>query len=279
MNIDNTIACVVMEQTSEPEPVKNLKEYKDNGLFYVKFNMTMQSFNVKNRNKRMYDGDCMMDSLNAEHIQEALRKHAFVSEYGHPVTNDMQRITQIDPARVCGRFNSYNRVGNLLKGEFETFDDGALGTTLTRRILQKVEPATSLRAVAPLTKTRSGESIMKSKAHIVCYDIVFGPSHKEAYTDMETLTKVSQPIYESYNGIEPTKQDIVFALNESMILDYVKEESKNVKLISNICEVLTDTMQMTPDLKNIILREGNETYYIKTEEKIKHDIRSFMSKF
>ena len=64
-----------------------------------------------------------------------------------------------------------------------------------------------------------------------------------------------------------------------MLTDFVMEESKNVKLIKNICEVIPETIQLTPDLKHIILKEGTDTYYVNTEDKIKHDIRNFLSKF
>ena len=78
-----------------------------------------------------------------------------------------------------------------------------------------------------------------------------------------------------------TKQyeDMVFAINESMFTDFVKEESKNFKLVKNVEEVIGDSIQLTSDLNNIILKEGTDTYYIKVEDKIKHDIRNFMSKF
>ena len=183
MNRDKVIAHVLMEEMSEPMPVNNLREYKENGLLYVKFDTVLQTFNVKNRNKRKYDGDAIMESLAADHIQELIREGSFVSEYGHPLDQNMARVSQIDPARVCGRVNSYYRNGDFLRGEFETFDDGGLGTVLTRRILQRMNPAFSLRAIAPLSVDRNGDKIMKSRAHIVAFDVVVLPSHKEAYRD------------------------------------------------------------------------------------------------
>lgn len=154
MKKDNVFAYVLMEEMSEPVQIRNLKECSKNGLLYLIFDTVLQSFEVKNRNKRTYIGDAVMESLAAPHVQELIKKGSFVSEYGHPLVKDMSRVTQIDPARVCGRVNSYYRTGNLLKGEFETFDDGGLGTMLTRRILQGLEPAHSLRAVAKLSKDR-----------------------------------------------------------------------------------------------------------------------------
>lgn len=280
MRKDNVFAYVLMEEMSEPVQIRNVKECSKNGLLYLIFDTVLQSFEVKNRNKRIYSGDAVMESLAAPHVQELIKKGSFVSEYGHPLVKDMSRVTQIDPARVCGRVNSYYRTGNLLKGEFETFDDGGLGTMLTRRILQGLEPAHSLRAVAKLSKDRNGNDIMNSRAHIIAYDTVILPSHMEAYRDeSKDIRVVNQPIVATESTEFGSHEEYAFVVNESMLTDFVMEESKNVKLIKNICEVIPETIQLTPDLKHIILKEGSETYYVDTEDKIKHDIRNFLSKF
>lgn len=280
MKKDNVFAYVLMEEMSEPVQIRNVKECSKNGLLYLIFDTVLQSFEVKNRNKRIYSGDAVMESLAAPHVQELIKKGSFVSEYGHPLVKDMSRVTQIDPARVCGRVNSYYRTGNLLKGEFETFDDGGLGTMLTRRILQGLEPAHSLRAVAKLSKDRNGNDIMNSRAHIIAYDTVILPSHIEAYRDeSKDIRVVNQPILATESTEFGSHEEYAFVVNESMLTDFVMEESKNVKLIKNICEVIPETIKLTPDLKHIILKEGTETYYVDTEDKIKHDIRNFLSKF
>ena len=280
MKKDNVFAYVLMEEMSEPVQIRNVKECSKNGLLYLIFDTVLQSFEVKNRNKRIYSGDAVMESLAAPHVQELIKKGSFVSEYGHPLVKDMSRVTQIDPARVCGRVNSYYRTGNLLKGEFETFDDGGLGTMLTRRILQGLEPAHSLRAVAKLSKDRNGNDIMNSRAHIIAYDTVILPSHVEAYRDeSKDIRVVNQPIVATESTEFGSNEEYAFVVNESMLTDFVMEESKNVKLIKNICEVIPETIKLTPDLKHIILKEGTETYYVDTEDKIKHDIRNFLSKF
>ena len=281
MEKNEVIAHVIMEQTANPCAV-NVRDYHNNGMTYVIFETVFQSFGVKNRNKRIYDGDAVMASWNAPHIQELIRKKSFVSEYGHPLDQSMHRVTQIDPARICGRINSYYRSGNLLKGEFETFDDGACGTMLTRRILQGLEPAFSVRMLAKLSRTKDGTMLMNQPGHLVTADCVILPSHMEAYRDEgKSINVVHKAITESA-GADITAeqyQDMVFAINESMFTDFVKEESKNFKLVKNVEEVIGDTFKLTKDLNNIIIKEGTDTYYVKVEDKIKHDIRNFMSKF
>ena len=281
MEKNEVIAHVIMEQTADPCAV-NVRDFSKNGMTYVIFETVFQSFGVKNRNKRIYDGDAVMASWNAPHIQELIRKKSFVSEYGHPLDQSMHRVTQIDPARICGRINSYYRSGNLLKGEFETFDDGACGTMLTRRILQGLEPAFSVRMLAKLSRTKDGTMLMNQPGHLVTADCVILPSHMEAYRDeTKTMNVVHKAIAESA-GVDITEEqyyDMVFAINESMFTDFIKEESKNFKLVKSVEEVIGDSFTLTKDLNNIIIKEGTDTYYVKVEDKIKHDIRNFMSKF
>ena len=281
MEKNEVIAHVIMEQTADPCAV-NVRDYHNNGMTYVIFETVFQSFGVKNRNKRIYDGDAVMASWNAPHIQELIRKKSFVSEYGHPLDQSMHRVTQIDPARICGRINSYYRSGNLLKGEFETFDDGACGTMLTRRILQGLEPAFSVRMLAKLSRTKDGTMLMNQPGHLVTADCVILPSHMEAYRDeTKTMNVVHKAIAESA-GVDITEEqyyDMVFAINESMFTDFIKEESKNFKLVKSVEEVIGDSFTLTKDLNNIIIKECTDTYYVKVEDKIKHDIRNFMSKF
>jgi hypothetical protein len=278
---NEVVAHVIMEQTAEP-CATNVRDFNKNGMTYVIFETVFQSFGVKNRNKRIYDGDAVMASWGAPHIQELIRKKSFVSEYGHPLDTSMSRVTQIDPARVCGRINSYYRAGNLLKGEFETFDDGACGTMLTRRILQGLEPAFSVRMLAKLSRDKDGTMLMNQPGHLVTADCVILPSHMEAYRDeSKAMNVVHKAINESAGSAitEEQYRDMVFAINESMFTDFIKEESTNFKLIQNVEEVIGDSLQLTKDLNHIILKENNNTYYVKVEDKIKHDIRNFMSKF
>ena len=278
---NEVVAHVIMEQTAEP-CATNIRDFNKNGMTFVIFETVFQSFGVKNRNKRIYDGDAVMASWNAPHIQELIRKKSFVSEYGHPLDQSMSRVTQIDPARICGRINSYYRAGNLLRGEFETFDDGACGTMLTRRILQGLEPAFSVRMLAKLSRDKDGTMLMNQPGHLVTADCVILPSHTEAYRDeTKAMNIVHKAINESagMNITEEQYRDMVFAINESMFTDFIKEESKNFKLIQNVEEVIGDSLQLTKDLNNIIIKESNNTYYVKVEDKIKHDIRNFMSKF
>jgi hypothetical protein len=136
--------------------------------------------------------------------------------------------------------------------------------------------------LAKLSRTKDGTMLMNQPGHLVTADCVILPSHMEAYRDESKAMNVVHKAITESAGMDITAeqyQDMVFAINESMFTDFIKEESENFKLIKNVEEVIGDSLHLTKDLNNIIIKESNNTYYVKVEDKIKHDIRNFMSKF
>ena len=88
------------------------------------------------------------------------------------------------------------------------------------------------------------------------------------------IQKVCESLETFGNGFE----DIMAPVQESSLVDFITEESKNVKLVSNIAEITTENMILTDDKKFAILKEGTDTFYVKLEDKIKHEVRNYMSR-
>ena len=277
MEKNEVVAYLIMEAATDPVKPQNIQVFDKNNLFYLKFETCLQEFNVKNRNRRIYLKEAMIESLNSPHIQELIKKKSWKGEAGHPLDSDIKRILTIDPKLTSHKINSFYCEGNFLKGEVETLDDDGYVRRMTKNILQGMEPAFSLRALAPLMKKPDGTELVRAKAHIVTYDWVILPSHDKAYRDeSKPIQKIIKNIQDSGNSVTESVSIPVF---ESQVLDYIKEESKNIKLISNVCEVSLGTLVLSKDGKYAILKEDGSTYYVKIEDKIKADIRDFMSKF
>lgn len=274
MEKNEVVAYLIMEATSEPTKPSNLKVIDKNNLFFLRFETILQEFNVQNRNKRIYMSGPMMESLKAPHLMELMMKKSWKGEAGHPMTDDVKRILTIDPKLTSHKINNISFSGNFLKGEVETLDDNAHGTQMTKNILQGMEPAFSLRALAQLMKRGDGSQLMNSRAHIVTYDWVILPSHQTAYRDQ------SKPIQKVIKNIEVAGNSVqecaLFPVQESQIIDFIKTESKNVKVVSSVYEVATESMELSSDLKHVILRENGSTFFVKIEDKIKHDISNYM---
>lgn len=273
LNKDEVIAYLIMEESLEPVKATDVQVFDKNNLFYVRFNATLQDFNVKNRNGRVYLGSAMIPSLNAEHIMELQRNGSWFGEAGHPMTDDIKRILTIDPKLISHRIVSHTVNNYKCTGKIETLDN-EYGRQMTKGILQGMNPAFSLRALAPLVKKPDGTSVVQSKCHAVCYDWVILPSHKTAYADNSApVEKIVKNITAGGNVVS---ESAAIPVHENAIKDFISMESANVKLISNVCEVALGNMTLSPDMRNVIIREGSDTFVVKLEDKIKYDINQYM---
>ena len=274
---EQALAYCVMETTSDPISPKNIKEVKDPiGLYSIKFDASLQSYNRRNRNGRNYDKDAMWESLQANHIQELIRKNSWCGEAGHPITEDVKRILTIDPKLISHRINNIAMNGYILNGTIETMASG-YGIDMTKFILQRLESAFSLRALAQINKTPNGEQLVKTKSHVVCFDWVILPSHPEAYQDTSKSVQVmNRAVTESGNNI--LTGDKLISIMESQIIDFISEESCNINLVSNVFEVAKESMNISKDLKCVIMKESKGTFYVRVEDKIKKDIMNYMNK-
>lgn len=275
MKKDEVIAHIIMESVAEPVKPKNVEVIERNGLFYLQFDTVLQSFECLNRNRRIYSGDAIMAGLQKENVQELIREKSWMGEAGHPNSNaDMGRIMTIDPKLISHKILDFRREGNLLKARIETLDNGGYGNQFTKNILQGMEPAFSLRALASTTKRADGTSIVQSTPHIVTYDWVILPSHREAYRDK---SKPINKIVKSISDIGNSVQEAFIPVTESSIIDFIAEDSKNVNIISDMYEVSMESMRVDPSGKFAILKENDTTYHVKLEDMISRDISRYMS--
>lgn len=273
MRKEEIAAYLVTEATSEPATVKDVQVFDKNNLFYIRFSATLQDFNVKNRNGRIYMGEAMVPSLMADHIKELQANGSWYGEAGHPMVDDIKRILTIDPKLISHRIVSHTADNYKCTGVIETLDT-FYGKQMTKNTLQGMNPAFSLRALAPLVKKPDGTAIVKAKAHVVTYDWVILPSHKSAYRDTSKPTeKIVKKIIEDGNAVT---ECIISPVSESSIKDFIVSESTNLKLVSNVCEVALEGMTLSDDMRNVIIRESNNTYIVPIEEKIKYDINSYL---
>lgn len=277
---NEVVATVIMEESDDRiiMPPKKLEVIDNQNLFYLKFVTCLQEFNYQNRNRRTYMREPMWESLNLPHLQELRAKRTWCGEAGHPMSDDTKRILTIDPKLISHTINNIWLEGNLLYGEVETLDDGGgYGTKMTKNILQGQEPAFSLRALAQLVKNADGSSVIKTRAHVVTYDRVILPSHNKAYRDTsKKIEKMYKDI--TIEGNTYCDEERVVPVVESQLVDYILEESANVKLVSTIMDVCKENVTLTSDLKNIVVKENGATYLINTDDKIRRDVMSYLSR-
>ena len=288
MDNENTQGYIIMEATMEPMKPKILKTVNEPGVFYATFEACMQSFDCFNRNQRNYALRPMMEAMQADHIQELMRKGTWVGENGHPEGNDIKRILSIDPTKICHRMYNPEFRGNLLYMTIDTLNDDMWGKQFTKHLLQGMMASFSLRALAAITKDSSGRGIIKTKPHIVTYDRVILPSHREAYMDNSVPVTLVQSATEGAVMTEAmipegnVYDDHISEIKESAILealDYVKEESKRVKELVSFFNYNDDRVSLINENQVAVKdMETGSTLIINLEDYIANDMTALFNK-
>ena len=288
MDNEITQGYIIMEATMEPMKPKILKTINEPGVFYATFEACMQSFDCFNRNQRNYALRPMMEAMQADHIQELIRKGTWVGENGHPEGNDIKRILSIDPTKICHRMYNPEFRGNLLYMTIDTLNDDMWGKQFTKHLLQGMMASFSLRALAAITKDSSGRGIIKTKPHIVTYDRVILPSHREAYMDNSVPVTLVQSATEGSVMTEAmipegnVYDDHISEIKESAILealDYVKEESKRVKELVSFFNYNDDRVSLINENQVAVKdMETGSTLIINLEDYIANDMTALFNK-
>lgn len=270
---------MIMEDMEVPAKAPEIRNVVNDGnLFYVEFYTVLQDFLRVNRNRRLYPGKLMIPAFQAEHIQELLRNQSLFCEAGHPDTDEIKRCLTIDPKNICACILDMDTDERYNKGTVRTIDDGGgVGTKMTKLILQGTTPAFSLRALSKLKTRADGASEITNIPHIVTYDWVILPSHKEAYMDRTKEVKIINK--NPYTGKNNTAV-MVKPITESNLHDielFVKEESNAIRIASNALNVCKEGLIVTDDYKYAIIKEGNKTFHIPIEQVITREITNYMA--
>lgn len=258
LDINPVEAYILMESEGpriKPEIQKVIDETNN---FYVTFRAVLQTFNCFNRNNREYMKEAMVPALNAPHLVELRRAKSWVGCNGHPQTNNPMEVLTIDPTLVSHKIDSIDIQGNTLYGQVSTLNDDNWGRQMTKHILQGMQVAFSLRALASITKIDARRGVIKTQPHIVTYDRVFVPSHKDAYMDKTSPIALKNAmaqgvVQEAWEYKVPEKQASQI-LRESAAM-FVAEESQRFKDIVNVFGITYESVELSADMKSVFIKD------------------------
>ena len=289
MNLDPNLGFVyIAEQTSPDENVvKNMDVINmGNNVFFVKFRTCAHSFDVMNRNTRMYEADNVMDCINSERIQHYLSHGGWYGEMDHPtpfLKNEPlspDRINLIYMKNTSHRFLNPKVEGNLLMTDVETDAGTDAGMNLAKKMVQGFIPCFSCRAIASLMN-KNGRPVVACRK-IICYDWVLFQSHREAEQDTSVKNTFVNKIANATNVItEKVKkgaEDILVPLKE--ILESVGRTDINTQVVMEAFDLSNeDLVGFTPNHKQVLIRDENNMIYCNldpmTRNKVNDYIRSF----
>lgn len=290
---------IIMENDTTFKEVSNLNVYRDEYLFYVRFDTILQSLDCVNRNRRHYKGDAIEQSIQTDAVKELQANNKLQSEMGHPINGTADRIATIDETRTCNIIKKMWRDGNLIRGSIETLDDGMYGTKLTKMILQGINPSYSYRGFAVLDK-RGNITYVVLPPKFVTYDEVVLPSHKEAYAEPKKtkvtksystgaeqiiesakMTNVSEDPYMSMIEVSVNSGVIDFSrpIMESDIKELIMRDSDNAKSVCESFGIDPNTLNLYGNHSLSVNTGDGDTFVFQTERNVARKYADLWKKF
>lgn len=258
INEDSLVQKNVMKVINEAEEYKGIKiQAKDR----VYIESPLIDLNWKNRNGRMYLPKDFLPALKDERLLELLRTCNLFGESDHPLDASLKRQATIKKDNASHIILKVWADGDVINGIIRASDIIPIGDSFNNSILNGVIPSFSLRALGGLKETKKG--MCATNLRIITWDWVVYPSHKKAYMTKKISDGALNNIKES-SGIK--------RISESSIINFIKDESKNVKLITNLLEYAFDSVSLSNDKKFMILENNNEKIHIKLENYVLNQI-------
>lgn len=262
--------CYIREQTSFDDDYAGKFGYeihKEDGRFYLTFNAVLQSFGVKNRNKREYDADNIMDKImHDDYIQSMLRQNSWMGEIDHPAAIvdgqelTVQRIANPDLKLTSHYIRSPKLNGNLLEAGIQTDSSNPHGMNMAIKIVDgKIIPCFSARVMGAL-QNRSGRAIVFVRK-LITYDWVLYPSHPEA------LGKIKQPLMESVNEAASAAGCTIIFLPQLAQMAAASSRETNW-LCESFGLSLNDVVGVTSTGNSVVINENDNTYIQPISDKI-----------
>ena len=273
----------VSEQTSpEDNYIKNLDQKQAGGLFYYEFDSVLQSFDVINRNNRMYYGpnvwSCITESPK---IQDALKNDRWFGEADHPLQCFInqpltpERLQNVPPQLSSHKIRNPRIEGNLLIGHIVTDAGTENGRNFAIKIAQGMTPSFSARSIAKLGKIGSKPYVLMRK--LICYDWVLYQSHKEAsMIGSAALHNVFESVDDTVKK-EPEVREII----SIPILELMKEavkKSDNVNIVNESFGLDEEFIPVgfTKDNCKVILESGSNIAFINIEPEVRSKVQSYI---
>lgn len=291
----NLALMYLAEQTSPADyKLENMNFVEKIGAIFASFEACIHSFNVLNRNRRMYDGNNVFQMIKTnERIQDSIRKHGWYGERDHPgqdFTNmalTAERVQKIDMGnRSHIIVNPYIK-GNCLYSNIETCAGTDAGIGMARDIVQGLIPSFSCRSIAVMQYKDNKPYVNVKK--VITYDWVLYPSHKEAEmtSKPEISTGKQKILLESASGdtIIPTfgnySKDVCVPV--SQFKDFKEEmlySDYNLSVITESYDYSLDDIKGFDPITNrpIIECDGN-TIFVNINRSTKKKVEDFLTSF
>lgn len=287
MKIDPNLGMVYLAEQTSPDQniVKNMDVVDKNGVFYVDFETCLHSFDVINRNSRMYKGSNIEKCLDTERIHHYLSHGGWFGEENHPISQykdkplSPERIQDIDMKNTSHKMLNPHREGELLISRVQSDAGTAAGMNLAKKMVQGFIPGFSCRAIATMN-LENGKPVVDVRK-IITYDWVLYQSHREAEQLVNKGTKfvdkVANTVREFTEKVGNAASDVLVPLKE--ILETAGRQDVNAQVIMESFDLDYDNIVgFSKNNQHIIMKDNDNTIYCnmrpETRNKVNDCLRS-----
>lgn len=273
----------VCEQTSPADnTVSSLDTRKAGGDTVARFDTTLQSFEVMNRNGRQYLGDNVWSNILTEENQTLIRGNRWFGEQDHPFnTTEAGKLTPERMRKIYMPNRSHVIINPRLKGNLlvSTIESSCndVGKGFRDEVLRGMVPAFSCRAVARMEMRNGKPTIIISK--LITYDWVLYQSHREAEGASNVgIKQLGGPIVESVSEDGTHKTDVIVPLAE--VLKNVSEKDRNVNCIMESYDFTNEELiGYNSSSKRVIIGDRNSRIFAKLAPESIASIEDALSMF
>ena len=257
----DTIGYVIIETATTSEDIMPAKIIEKRADGRVLAERCLQEANMKNRNGRFYDSRDLFPELVAPRQLELLRTGNMRGENGHPLSKDLVRQQTIDPNNCSVIFTKFWTDGDLVMGNFfGTYN--ALGEEFNKELMYGLSPSFSMRALGTIKNTNRGAEVKGVK--LITYDRVIYPSHNKAYTH-GVVSEGSNLL------LEENDRGTLIPITNQSVIDYIKEESCNIKQIRESFDLLYDDIKLINNKSQVQLTDRAGGVFIVNLENYIHN--------
>ena len=241
---------------------------------------TLQDMDVENRNHRIYSKADMVPEVNGSRLKELINARSLLSEWGHPLSDDLVRQQTIDPKLCCCRFNKVWIENNLIKGQFEATNT-EYGKAFDQDLREGVKPAFSLRALGSIENI-DGKAYVKG-IKIITWDTVIYPSHKAAYMDKIVSESAIDGTPIASNQVVVPKNDpgriiTLSSTDAKTVINRLQRESANLDKIVNTFDGIMDNITLIDENHIMLTSRFGEKIIVSLENHIENLIMDYSMK-
>ena len=239
---------------------------------------TLQDMDHTNRNGRTYAREDMLKALKDPRLTELINAGSLKCEDGHPLDKNLSRQQTIYNPLCCAKILSIWVDGDRIKGRVKGTNNDR-GEYFNNDLLDGELPAWSFRGLGVLQNINGKVYVKNIRA--ITWDRVLFPSHKCSYCE-----KIVSGDSSNMSGVGENKQVYgeswqgeLIPVSEQEVINYVKQESTNLKLFGNSFEILGNQISIVENCTQIqLITNDGSIARLPIEEYIRNEFMDYCSR-